>query len=59
MVVELVDEVAGGLISSEMKRLKTPTRLYQRVLVDAECTHDGSVKHVAKCVYFVQPRFHD
>ena len=23
-------------------------RLYSRVLVDAECTHDGSVKHVAK-----------
>ncbi len=26
----------------------TPTILYDRVLVDAECTHDGSIKHVAK-----------
>jgi len=23
-------------------------RLYDRVLVDAECTHDGSIKHVLK-----------
>jgi hypothetical protein len=25
-----------------------PARLYTKVLVDAECTHDGSIKHVAK-----------
>jgi hypothetical protein len=23
-------------------------QLYDRVLVDAECTHDGSIKHIAK-----------
>lgn len=25
-----------------------PEKLYSKVLVDAECTHDGSIKHVAK-----------
>ena len=25
-----------------------PVQLFSRVLVDAECTHDGSIKHVAK-----------
>lgn len=25
-----------------------PVRLYDRVIVDAECTHDGSIKHISK-----------
>jgi hypothetical protein len=30
----------------------SPSRLYDRVLVDAECTHDGSVKvcHIIRCL---------
>jgi 16S rRNA C967 or C1407 C5-methylase (RsmB/RsmF family) len=27
---------------------QSPPRLYDRVLVDAECSHDGSMKHIAK-----------
>ena len=34
--------------SSESGRASPPRALYERVLVDAECTHDGSLKHIAK-----------
>jgi len=34
--------------SSDSGRASPPRALYERVLVDAECTHDGSLKHIAK-----------
>lgn len=34
--------------TTKQKDNSVATCLYDRVLVDAECTHDGSVKHVAK-----------
>ncbi|KAI8613452.1 S-adenosyl-L-methionine-dependent methyltransferase [Chytriomyces sp. MP71] len=30
-------------------QLVSPALLYDRVLVDAECTHDGSIAHLKKC----------
>ncbi|KAJ3097710.1 hypothetical protein HDU97_004594 [Phlyctochytrium planicorne] len=30
-------------------QLADPKLLYDRVLVDAECTHDGSISHLDKC----------
>ena len=39
----------GAVPEATLLRMPTQTKqLYDKVLVDAECTHDGSIKHLAK-----------
>jgi hypothetical protein len=39
---------ANRLLKSD-PQLQSPDLLYDKVLVDAECTHDGSISHLLKC----------
>ena len=39
---------AGGCAGSGSTAIENAHDRYDRVLVDAECTHDGSIKHLAK-----------
>uniref|UniRef100_A0A7S2TVE5 SAM-dependent MTase RsmB/NOP-type domain-containing protein n=2 Tax=Lotharella oceanica TaxID=641309 RepID=A0A7S2TVE5_9EUKA len=39
---------AASVIRSEPQDEKGAEGMYERVLVDAECTHDGSIKHMLK-----------
>ncbi len=48
-----IDEVESfGMLTAvafeEIAALPIPGQLYDKVLVDAECTHDGSLKHIIK-----------
>ncbi|GLD96547.1 hypothetical protein PINS_up005230 [Pythium insidiosum] len=38
----------GGPHETSHGMMTTPSVLYDKVLVDAECTHDGSIKHLQK-----------
>jgi hypothetical protein len=40
--------LATRLIASD-PQVEHPSLLYDKVLVDAECTHDGSIAHLKKC----------
>lgn len=42
---------AGALVSAH-ESAAGPPRGYDRVLVDAECTHDGSLKHLSKFAHW-------
>ncbi|KAI9335728.1 S-adenosyl-L-methionine-dependent methyltransferase [Obelidium mucronatum] len=40
--------LATKLVASD-PQIESPSLLYDKVLVDAECTHDGSIAHLKKC----------
>ncbi|KAI8853711.1 S-adenosyl-L-methionine-dependent methyltransferase [Chytridium lagenaria] len=47
------------LLAGDPQIQSNPSLLYDKVLVDAECTHDGSISHLEKCIKEGWDRFEE
>lgn len=47
---ERLEQDSDGIVASSSTSSAHSLRLYDRILLDAQCTHDGSVRHVDKAI---------